>query len=183
MIHPCFRHNSLKDIDPRDVYVSMRTSVCTYLFTCWDMTHSCLRHNSLKEICPTSRFAYLYAHICSHVETWLIHVSDMTHQKKSALRLDAHICMHVCIHLPRYGSFICETWFETWLTRIWNMNRFTSVRLSLRVDINESWLTYEWVMSPMCMNFVSRINESCLTYELGVMPYVFSNIKIWGGYD
>jgi len=38
--------------------------------------------------------------------------------------------------------------------------------------MNESCLTYEWVMSHVWMSHVSRMNESCLTYER-VMSHVW----------
>ena len=38
--------------------------------------------------------------------------------------------------------------------------------------MNESCLTYKWVMSHICMGHVSHINESCLTYEW-IMSHVW----------
>jgi len=93
MTHPCFRHYRFKDIDPRDVYVSMQTSVCTYLFTCWDMTHSCLRHNSLKEIHPGD-----------------LYVSILISEKICTYRyLYIYINMYIFMHMPRYDSSMFQT--------------------------------------------------------------------------
>jgi len=110
-------------------YVSIRISVCTYMFTCWDMTHSCLRHDSLKAICPTSRFAYLYAHMYPFAEIWLIHMWNVIQNMTDSYM--KHESFHECTTL-----FTCR--YKWVMTHLW---------MSHVSHVHEFCLTYQWVMS------------------------------------
>jgi len=51
---------------------------------------------------------------------------------------------------------------ESCLTYQWVMSHISMSHVS---HINESCLTYQWVMSHIWISHVSHINESCLTYQ------------------
>jgi len=61
---------------------------------------------------------------------------------------------------------------ESCLTYEWVLSHIWMSQVS---HMNESCLTYEWVMSHIWISYVSRTNESCLTYE-----WVMSHRARWG---
>jgi len=46
------------------------------------------------------------------------------------------------------------------------------MRMNRITHVNESFYTYEWVMSHTCMSHVTHVNESCHTHE-GVMSHIW----------
>ena len=89
----------------------------------------------------------------------------------------AHIWMtrHRFKWLDRWcGSHVTHM-NESYHTYEWVMSQAMShMWMSHVTHMNESWRTYEWVMSHIWMSHVTHMNESCHTYE-----WVMSHIWMW----
>jgi len=122
----------------------------------------------------------------------------------------------ICVTLNKswigYASHrLTQIWLtQIWLTQIW-MSHGLQINESCPTHVNESWLSYEWVMSHTWMSHVSHMNErewvmmneSWLTY-VGLIAHVSMShgthinkswltykcavsialrCLVWGGYD
>ena len=109
-------------------------------------------------------------------ETWLIHMWNTTH---SYLRHDSSICetwlipmWHLTDSNARHDSFICET-------RLIHMRDMT--HSYVRHVINETCLTYEWVMSRIWTRLPWAINMSGSHAHMTrhIMRHICDTLHIW----
>ena len=121
----------------------------------WVMTHIRMRHViRMNESCHT--FEWVMSHI------W-IHMCALIHESY----LCVYICIYIYIHIYIFFLYI-------------HMYSHLCVTYPLhvtRTHMNESWQTYEWVMSHAWMSQVTHMNESCHTYE-----WVVTDDFIWMGH-
>ena len=79
--------------------------------------------------------------------TWRIRMCDMTH---SYVWHDSCMCAIWLIHMC--GMTHSYVWHDSFM-------------MSHVTHMNESYHTYEWVMSHIWISHVTHMNESCRTYE------------------
>ena len=106
-----------------------------------------------------------YVRYDSFIVTWLIHMSDMTwHMRDMTHWYVGHYSYMCSIPSPPLSS--------AWLSHVIHLDD----SMSHVIDTNESWYTYDWVMSLESISHITRMTESCLTYG---DRYKWVLIHIW----
>jgi len=176
MTHSHVRHDSLKyeTANGSDQFL-VKCYICreTWLIHVWDMTHSHVRHDwftcqtwlikiwdsewkwSTATHCNTLQHTFFVLR-CICRETSLLHVWDMTSHTYACTH--THESCHLVVDtfcIPFYGWVMAHMW------------------MSHGTHMNESWHTYEWIVSPssryilysiLWMSHGTHVNESCLIF-------------------
>jgi len=94
---------------------------------------------------------------------WVIHMCVMTHRE---------IFAHLCDMTHLYVAFICVIWLIAKHSRtyvMWLIYMCTHINESHHIGArnfcDESYHTYEWVITYIWMSHVPHINESCPTHQ------------------
>jgi len=137
------------------VYLTSRESCHSYE---WVMSHTWISHGKYVESCHSYPGIILHICICmTSRESWHTYEWVMS-----------HICMS-------HGEYI-ESCHTHKLVMANMLSHVTHIDISFQtyahLKSRESWHTYEWVMSHICMSHVTHINESCHTYKW-VMSHIW----------
>jgi len=119
--------------------------------TCeWVMSHIWMSHvTHVNDAC------HVYEEGMSH--TWMIHITRMNASRCTHLNASYYTCEITDVNVWKYEKKLWKTC--EYVCIIWHMWKQHVAHM------NESCLTYEWVMSHVCMNHVSHMTESWHTYE------------------
>jgi len=131
------------------------------------------------------------------VQVWLTHVRTHSHTHVWfmcviwLIRMNSNYTLYRCSY-SWHDSFVCVVWhmYKRDMTHWWvwhgsvtcvtrrihmcEIRHARDIWMSHVVQINESCLTCEWVMSRIWMSHVTPMNESCQEYE-----WVMSHMNVW----